>query len=164
MPLPPPNVGRSASQFTQYRRSQIAELTPWTPGFDMSRVSVSAPDKDAGSPKAGDMIARNPKNYDDMWLVAAIYFADNFEPVPPPVAAAECGVIFDFTEEQIAILKVTSMVTDGISVTLLTTVAQRDAATLTGRGLLDLRNGRLRLMPTGLAVLRAAERSTPGDA
>ena len=25
-------------------------------------------------------IARNPKNHDDQWLVAAKYFADNFEP------------------------------------------------------------------------------------
>ena len=68
------------TEFTQYRRKQIAELTPWTPGFDMSHVSVSMPDKIAGSPKAGDMIARNPKNHDDQWLVAAAYFADNFEP------------------------------------------------------------------------------------
>lgn len=68
------------TDFTQYRRKQIAELTPWTPGFDMSRVSVSAPDTEAGSPKTGDMIARNPKNHDDQWLVAAAYFADNFEP------------------------------------------------------------------------------------
>lgn len=68
------------AEFTQYRRKQIAELTPWTPDFDMGRVSISAPDKEAGSPKAGDMIARNPKNYDDQWLVAAAYFADNFEP------------------------------------------------------------------------------------
>ena len=28
-----------------------------------------------------DMIARNPKNHDDQWLVAAAYFADNFEPL-----------------------------------------------------------------------------------
>jgi hypothetical protein len=32
-----------------------------------------------GSPKAGDMIARNPGNHEDQWLVAAQYFADNFE-------------------------------------------------------------------------------------
>jgi hypothetical protein len=69
------------TEFTQYRRKQIAELTPWIEGFDMSRVSVSVPDEEAGSPKAGDMIARNPKNHDDQWLVAAAYFADNFEPV-----------------------------------------------------------------------------------
>lgn len=65
--------------FKQYRRKQIAELRPWQAGDDMSRVSVSAADMDAGSPKEGDMIARNPKNHDDKWLVAAQYFADNFE-------------------------------------------------------------------------------------
>jgi hypothetical protein len=69
------------TDFQQYRRKQIAELRPWRPGDDMARVSISAPDKDAGSPKDGDMIARNPKNHDDQWLVAAAYFADNFEPV-----------------------------------------------------------------------------------
>ncbi|TGP34039.1 MULTISPECIES: hypothetical protein [unclassified Mesorhizobium] len=69
------------TEFAKYRRKQIAELRPWQPSDDMSRVSISAPDKEAGSPKAGDMIARNPKNHDDQWLVAAAYFADNFEPV-----------------------------------------------------------------------------------
>jgi len=69
------------SEFKQYRRKQIAELRPWQEGDDMSRVSVSAPDNEAGSPKPGDMIERNPKNHDDQWLVAAQYFADNFEPV-----------------------------------------------------------------------------------
>lgn len=67
--------------FTQYRRKQIAELRPYIDGEDMAKVSISAPDKEAGSPKAGDMIARNPKNHEDQWLVAAQYFADNFEPV-----------------------------------------------------------------------------------
>lgn len=69
------------SIFKQYRRTQIAEMTYWAPHIDMTRVSVSAPDREAGSPKHGDMIARNPKNHDDQWLVAAQYFADNFEPV-----------------------------------------------------------------------------------
>lgn len=67
-------------EFTQYRRKQIAELRPYQPGDDMSGISISQPDKDAGSPKLGDMIARNPKNHEDQWLVAAQYFADNFEP------------------------------------------------------------------------------------
>lgn len=70
-------------KFKEYRRKQIAELAPWTPDFDMSGVSVSAEDEKAGSPKAGDMIARNPKNHADRWLVAAAYFADNFEPRDP---------------------------------------------------------------------------------
>lgn len=68
-------------KFTQYRRSQVAEMIAWEPGLDMADVSISKPDLDAGSPKHGDMIARNPKNHADKWLVAAAYFADNFEPL-----------------------------------------------------------------------------------
>mgnify|MGYP001612441778 CR=1 FL=1 len=67
--------------FTQYRRKQIAELRPYQPGEDLEGVSISAVDRNAGSPKAGDMIARNPKNHADRWLVAAQYFAENFEAV-----------------------------------------------------------------------------------
>ena len=67
--------------FTPYRRKQIAELRPYEPGEALEGVSISQPDKEAGSPKAGDMIARNPKNHADQWLVAAQYFADNFEPI-----------------------------------------------------------------------------------
>lgn len=69
------------SGFTKYRRSQIAELRPFDPGEVLSGVSIAQVDLDAGSPKAGDMIARNPKNHADQWLVAAKYFADNFEPI-----------------------------------------------------------------------------------
>lgn len=68
-------------EFKQFRRKQIAELRPYEPGEDLSdRVSISAPDREAGSPKEGDMIARNPKNHGDQWLVAKAYFEDNFEP------------------------------------------------------------------------------------
>ena len=70
-------------EFRQYRRTQIAEMRPYVEGEMLSeRVSVSASDREAGSPKDGDMIARNPKNHDDQWLVPARYFADNFEPMP----------------------------------------------------------------------------------
>ena len=68
--------------FQRYRRTQIAEMCPWTPDVDMVDISVSVVDREAGSPKEGDMIARNPKNHADQWLVAAQYFADNFEPIP----------------------------------------------------------------------------------
>lgn len=67
--------------FTRYRRKQIAELRPYVVGEDLTGVSISAVDNLAGSPKEGDMIARNPANHADQWLVAAQYFADNFEPV-----------------------------------------------------------------------------------
>lgn len=67
-------------EYRQYRRTNIAEMADWTPGFDMTGVSVSDADKRDGSPKAGDKIARNPDDHTDRWLVAAAYFAMNFEP------------------------------------------------------------------------------------
>lgn len=68
--------------FKQYRRRQIAELRPYEQGETLGpEVSVSQADREAGSPKPGDMIARNPKNHADKWLVAAAYFAENFEEV-----------------------------------------------------------------------------------
>lgn len=68
------------TEFKRYRRTQVAELRPYEPGETLdARVSISAADLEAGSPKAGDMIARNPENHADQWLIAADYFAANFE-------------------------------------------------------------------------------------
>lgn len=74
------------TDFKQYRRKQIAELRPVTDADFIAitpsgLISISAEDGKAGSPKLGDMVARNPKNHADQWLVAARYFADNFEPI-----------------------------------------------------------------------------------
>lgn len=66
-------------EFKSYKRKGLSEMTPYTEGFDMTLVSVSEADRLNGSPKLGDMIARNPKNYDDKWLVAEKYFNDNLE-------------------------------------------------------------------------------------
>jgi hypothetical protein len=74
-------MSETMSEFKQYRRKQIAELRPYTGGESIDGVTVSIADRAGGSPKAGDMIARNPKNHADQWLVSAQYFADNFEPV-----------------------------------------------------------------------------------
>jgi hypothetical protein len=41
-------------------------------------VSISQVDKDNGSPKEGDMIARNPENHLDQWLVAKDFFEQNY--------------------------------------------------------------------------------------
>ena len=82
--------------FKQYKRTQIAEMRPVTEqdirdfNFDKNphslrdtefKVSISVADRANGSPKIGDMIARNPKNHNDQWLVAEQYFKDNFEPI-----------------------------------------------------------------------------------
>jgi hypothetical protein len=82
---------RTLTTYSQYRRKQIAELADWYPGFDMTGVSVSDADKAAGSPKAGDKIARNPVNHADRWLVAADYFAANFEALSVPSQAVTEG-------------------------------------------------------------------------
>ena len=82
--------------FKKFRRTQIAEMRPVTEqdikDFEADKyshslrdtefkVSISEVDKQNGSPKIGDMIARNPKNHSDQWLVAEQYFKDNFEQV-----------------------------------------------------------------------------------
>jgi len=54
---------------------ELRVLTDLTPVI----VSISEPDLNNGSPKIGDMIAMNPKNPEDQWLVAEKYFQDNFE-------------------------------------------------------------------------------------
>ena len=67
--------------YKQYRRKSISEMCEWFDGMDMTGVSISEADLKAGSPKQGDMIARNPKNHNDMWLVAKAYFEENLEPL-----------------------------------------------------------------------------------
>ncbi len=61
----------------QYRRIGLSEMRPYVIGEDLTGVSVS----DEDTPKEGDMIARNPKNHADQWLVAREYFEDNLERV-----------------------------------------------------------------------------------
>jgi len=68
------------AKFIKYRRTQIAEMRPYETGENTESISISPEDRKAGSPKNGDMIARNPANHNDQWLVAAAYFAANFEP------------------------------------------------------------------------------------
>lgn len=87
------------SKFKEYRRTQIAEMREVTSGdisdfnrtwqltvppeyYDRDhphRISISDADLRNGSPKIGDMIARNPKSHEDQWLVAQEYFKNNFE-------------------------------------------------------------------------------------
>lgn len=62
-----------------YRKKELQELEPWVEGSFMDGVSVSDADKANGSPKKGDMIAINPNDNTDMWLVAEKYFNDNYE-------------------------------------------------------------------------------------
>ena len=94
--------------FKKYRRTQISELRFVTEfevldfmensgvlivkvepsvssvsmdGSHLTEVSISVEDLANGSPKIGDMIARNPKNHKDQWLVSEEYFNANFEQI-----------------------------------------------------------------------------------
>jgi len=75
--------------FKKYKRIKIAEMHTWSPEDKLNTarklinagVSISKPDLDNGSPKIGDMIARNPKNHFDMWLVEKNYAKENFEEI-----------------------------------------------------------------------------------
>jgi hypothetical protein len=61
------------------KKANPIEMDEWKPGDEVVGVSVSETDRQAGSPKAGDMIARNPENADDRWLVSKAYFEKNYE-------------------------------------------------------------------------------------
>ena len=70
------------SEFKKYRRKNIAEMRPYQAGEKLDEnISISEADKRNGSPQTGDMIARNPSNHYDQWLVAKEYFQENFEPL-----------------------------------------------------------------------------------
>lgn len=70
--------------YKRYQRISIAEMRPVTKDDTLSSlrnngVSVSNADIMNGSPHIYDMIARNPSNHNDKWLVAADYFKSNFK-------------------------------------------------------------------------------------
>lgn len=70
-------------EFKKYARKGLAEMHTYNPknmyekSF-MNSMSISDVDRQNGSPKLGDMIARNPNNHNDVWLVSEKYFKENF--------------------------------------------------------------------------------------
>lgn len=66
-------------KFLVYKRKGQAHVIPYEVGDDMTGVSISDADLKNGSPKKGDMIAINPNDHTDKWLIAEKYFKENFE-------------------------------------------------------------------------------------
>ena len=66
-------------EFKRYKRKHIAELRPVTQE-DIEEF-INEGEILWGLPKKGDMIARNPENPNDQWLVAKEYFEANFEEI-----------------------------------------------------------------------------------
>jgi hypothetical protein len=73
------------TEWTKYRRSNLAEMRPYVPGESLEGISISNPDAltRVHEPDVFNrgMIARNPANHADQWYVASAYFDANFEPI-----------------------------------------------------------------------------------
>jgi len=65
-------------KYKQYIKISVTEMAEWYEGFNMDKVSISVGDVKNGSPKKGDMIARNPETPETKWLVSEKYFKENF--------------------------------------------------------------------------------------
>lgn len=70
-------------KFKKYKKIGITEMIEYDPDLTypkeiMDNLAISLADKRNGSPKKGDMIARNPDNPGDYWLVAREYFEKNY--------------------------------------------------------------------------------------
>ena len=82
--------------FKKYRRTNVAEMRPVVEGdlinfhntteileawanSERIIIGISEEDLKNGSPLLGDMIARNPENHKDQWLIAEKYSNANFE-------------------------------------------------------------------------------------
>ena len=68
--------------FKKYRRKGFSEARPYVEDEDMRSISITEEDIKAGSPKLGDMIARNPTNHNDKWLVAEATWKRSYEEKP----------------------------------------------------------------------------------
>ena len=66
-----------------FKKKGTQQLVPWEESMEVNDFSISLPDLNNGSPKAGDMIATNKDNPEDKWLVAKQFFNDNYEPANP---------------------------------------------------------------------------------
>jgi len=73
----------SMSEFKLYKRKPtFIAMRPWSPGEDLEGVSISCADRDAGCPMDGDMIAMDPDEPTDLWLVNSDFFSRNYETEP----------------------------------------------------------------------------------
>lgn len=73
-----------SDDFEQYERQvTTGELRPYVPGESLFNITVSEQDiQNYGCPKAGDMVARDPKDRDNQWLVSKEYFEKHYKPAP----------------------------------------------------------------------------------
>lgn len=67
--------------FKEYRKVKNAELRPYVKGELNDVFYINNEDLKNGSPKEGDMIARNPNDHDHKWLVTSKDFLKSYEEI-----------------------------------------------------------------------------------
>jgi hypothetical protein len=67
------------SDFKKYRAKKIIEIRPYMEGEDITRTRLSSEDWFNGSPKIGDMIARDVSKHSDQWLISKKAFDNDYE-------------------------------------------------------------------------------------
>lgn len=80
--------------FQKYQRIGEIEARPYVRG-DQATHDISISEADLKLPTlVGGMVARNPDNHNDMWYIAADYFAKHYAPAasPPETSAKGEGV------------------------------------------------------------------------
>jgi hypothetical protein len=73
-------------EFQRYKHLGFVEARPVTKEeinlphqeLQLKGISISQVDVENHSPKQGDMIARNPQNPKDQWLIAEKYWNENY--------------------------------------------------------------------------------------
>ena len=77
----PETMYSEEQEWTQYRSNMILELTPWSEDCKL-KFNMRATDQMNGSPKIGDMIARDyRKPYITCWLIAKENVDKLLEPI-----------------------------------------------------------------------------------
>ena len=65
--------------YKKFNNTTVFEITKWDEDFIMSGVLIGPADVENGSPKKGDVIARDPKDHSQKWLINKSDFKSNFK-------------------------------------------------------------------------------------
>ena len=69
------------SEFKKYRAKKIIEIRPYVEDENITKIRLSSEDWFNGSPKLGDMIARDSERHSDQWLISKKTFDNDYEEV-----------------------------------------------------------------------------------
>ena len=69
-------------EFKKYNKTRKSEMRPYIKGEILPKcISRINSKTDIEMLREGDMIARNPDNHNNQWLITKEYFTENFEEI-----------------------------------------------------------------------------------